>query len=598
MPAAVEIRRGKGALSDINGSYSQLESIPDARPEQKRRPEVVVAELSISQQPSATAGNRFGNVILGLLVRGFCTGLRLGWLAVPISLAVSMPPGLTDSVADLLARKEQRLESLWAEYWLADYRAAQGDPSASTRRVQSAIRSELTDASFVRALQAARFPDRLLERRRTLFLDEAARAQVAGDPSLAKLVEEISRRETNFRYRVAGRELTRAELATALQSNPDREVRRAAWEARAQLSPTNGDPVRRAIRLRNALSRQYSGVPFADATLTRAEIDRSQLFQWFEEIQVASDAPYRRLIARMREELRVTQVEPWDIDYYFSTFAKDLGGSVFRVADPWPSISRLAFDLSYDVKRLPIEVKVADITFGGATYPILYGREIKILVNKYSGIRFVDTLLHEFGHAIHYAFAGERSFLLLKSGHSEAFDEGLAQVMALMLYRPQVAMKYFGLNRDQACAIADRYRLKSLFDMRETIAESLFELAAYDNPEQDLAALYNRIYSAHLGLDLHGQAVWTFNPFYASEPLYLQNYVLAEMFARQVHHTLQGRFGAQWGKSAGALLRNGLFSAGARTSRDEALLSTTGEALTTKYLTDTFLRSRGDGACP
>ena len=206
------------------------------------------------------------------------------------------------------------------------------------------------------------------------------------------------------------------------------------------------------------------------------------------------------------------------------------------------------------MNTLPVEMEVADIVFGGATYPILYGRKVKLLLNRYSGVRFADTLLHEFGHALHYAFVDEPTFLL-QSGYPESFDEGLGQVMALMLYRPRIAMSYFGLQREQACAMAEAYRLKSLFDMRETIAESLFELAAYNNPEQDLAALYNQIYSANLGVDLHGQAVWTFDPFYASEPMYLQNYVLAEMFGRQAHHTLQERFGEEWGKPPARCLR-------------------------------------------
>lgn len=158
-------------------------------------------------------------------------------------------------------------------------------------------------------------------------------------------------------------------------------------------------------------------------------------------------------------------------------------------------------------------------------------------------------------------------------------------------------MSYFGLQREQACAMAEAYRLKSLFDMRETIAESLFELAAYNNPEQDLAALYNQIYSANLGVDLHGQAVWTFDPFYASEPMYLQNYVLAEMFGRQAHHTLQERFGEEWGQAAGAMLKAKLFSAGARSGRDDALRSLTGESLTPKYLIEMFRQTLQPAGC-
>jgi hypothetical protein len=75
---------------------------------------------------------------------------------------------------------------------------------------------------------------------------------------------------------------------------------------------------------------------------------------------------------------------------------------------------------------LSIDLKVADIAFGGATYPVIYGREIKMLVNRHTGLRFTDTLMQEFGHAVHYSLIDEPSFLL-KSGYSEAFDEGAGQ---------------------------------------------------------------------------------------------------------------------------------------------------------------------------
>ena len=124
--------------------------------------------------------------------------------------------------------------------------------------------------------------------------------------------------------------------------------------------------------------------------------------------------------------------------------------------------------------------------------------------------------------------------------------------------------------------------------MRELMADFLFELSFYDNPDQDLTALYNRIYSQLLSVNMHGLAVWAFDPFYASQPIYEHNYVLAEMFARQVRHALQRRFGPYWGKDAGTFLREQFFSQGARHTLDEILLESTGEPLTPRYLIHSF----------
>ena len=149
--------------------------------------------------------------------------------------------------------------------------------------------------------------------------------------------------------------------------------------------------------------------------------------------------------------------------------------------------SSWAATLGYDLDQQPIEMRTADLSFAGAAYPILYGREVKVLANRYAGIRFYDRLLHATGHALHYSMMNEPSFLL-RANYAEPFDEGMAQVLALMLYRPEVNTKLFGLSEAQAAVMAQRYRLKSLFDLRDTMADSLFEFEAYADPDQDLSA--------------------------------------------------------------------------------------------------------------
>src|SRR5437660_8476669 len=117
-------------------------------------------------------------------------------------------------------------------------------------------------------------------------------------------------------------------------------------------------------------------------------------------------------------------------------------------------------------------MQLYDLSFTGVETPILYGKEVKILANRYSGMFFFDRLFHATGHALHYSMMNEPSFLL-RANYAEPFDEGLAQVMALMLYRPEVDRELFGLTLEQARIVADAHRLRELFDLRNTMVDSL-----------------------------------------------------------------------------------------------------------------------------
>lgn len=131
-------------------------------------------------------------------------------------------------------------------------------------------------------------------------------------------------------------------------------------------------------------------------------------------------------------------------------------------------------------------------------------------------------------------------------------------------------------THDQAL---DAHRLGSLFELRRRIASSLFEFEAYANPDQDLPALYDRLFQKHVGVSTHGAPVWAFNPFYATGPIYQQSYVLAEMVGRQIHDAVDHRFGRRWSPEAGAYLRAKFFSRGGSRTLDEILVEGTGQPL-------------------
>jgi oligoendopeptidase F len=206
-----------------------------------------------------------------------------------------------------------------------------------------------------------------------------------------------------------------------------------------------------------------------------------------------------------------------------------------------------------------------------------------MLVSKHKGVRFTDTILHESGHALHFSFVQEPSFIL-RDNYPPPMDEGLGQTMSLMLFRPEISTTVYGLSEDEGRALLQRRRLESNYSLRVLMVQSEFELEAYANPDQNLTAAYDHICSKYLDVDCHRSDIWGYDPYYAAIPLYEQNYVLAEMFAYQVHHTLDQRFGREWGHDSGTYLHDKFLTRGGMLTLDEIMQQGTGEKLTAGYL--------------
>jgi len=503
---------------------------------------------------------------------------RLLMSLVLLSATVAENPAV---VAARLDSRETQLENLYADYWRTEYKIAMGEHELSSRPIQEEIRTVVSDDTFLRELKRTSFPDALLKARRKLFLNEAIYTGITNDPVLTAVVEQITQQENAIRYRVGDRQLTRAELTDLLAHNSDRTLREQAWRATSQISAANSERIQTAIKLRNQLARKYSSELFSTFMLQRKGMEVQTLFEWFDVIREETEPEYQHLLERMRRELGISKIEPWDLEFYFSHLTNEFESRRFLIENGWTKAKELTAGLGYNLD--PVEMHIADLSFGGAAYPVLYGREVKVLANRYSGTYFYDRLLHATGHALHYQMMAEPSFLL-RNNYAEPMDEGMAQVIALMLYRPEVNTKLFALTPEQASIVGETYRLKSLFTVRNTIADSLSEFEAYADPDQDPSAVYNRIHAKYLGVDMHDAAVWAFNPMYGSDPIYLQSFVVGEMVAHQIQHKTDQEFGTEWDKRAGKYLKTNFYSHGAAKTMDNLMRSGTGEPLTPRYL--------------
>ena len=512
------------------------------------------------------------------------------WVLLWLAMVSPLMAEDRSAVAADLDTREGRLENLYADYWRTEFRIAMGDQNLSSRLIQEQIRGVVSDEKFLRELDRVRFSAGQLKTRRKLFLNEAVYTRITNDPALTAVVEQITKQENAFRYKVGDQQLTRAEITDLLAHNPDRNLREKAWRATSQIADANGKRIEDAIKLRNQLAGKYSSELFSSFVLQRKGLGVQQLFEWFEQIREQTEPAYQGLLLRMRRELKVSKIEPWDLEFYFSNFTNEFESHKFSTDDGFTKIKELTATFGYNL--VPVEMHVADLSFAGAAYPVLYGREVKLLANRYSGIYFYDRLLHATGHALHYQMIDEPSFLL-RNNYAEPADEGMAQLMTLMLYRPEINKGLFGLTPEQASTIEATYRLKMLYNVRNAIADSLTEFEVYADTNQDPSAIYNRIHEKYMGVDMHETAVWAFNPMYGSDPIYLQSFVVGEMVAHQIQHRTDQQFGRRWGKQAGEYLKANFFSRGASPSLDALMQGGTGETLTPRYLIQ-FLKSTAD----
>ena len=215
-----------------------------------------------------------------------------------------------ESVQEMLDRKEQQLEQLYSVYWEIQYRMEQGDTTASDKKVQRKLRDVLNDPTFLDELKRSHFAEPVLQRRRQLFLEVAADSQISTDTELAGRVESIRKASSAKRYKIGEKRLERPELDNTIAHSSDRNLRRNAWYAQAELTDLTGDQIRQVIKLRNKLGTRYANRSFTDFMLERRATNRRDLTNWFEQIRTASEPEYRTLLSRAQQDLRFDSAEP------------------------------------------------------------------------------------------------------------------------------------------------------------------------------------------------------------------------------------------------------------------------------------------------
>ena len=530
---------------------------------------------------------------------------------------------MTSPPADLVARIEAELRPLEVElaeaWWESNTRSS---TAADVRRTAAELarRSYLADADTFAAVRAARddlagdpAADPLLRRQLDVLHDAFVPHQVSADLRRA-IVELETTVESTFNNitvdgdaspALDGRRVDDNAIAEILRTSDDADERRAAWEASKQIGPEVANRIRELARLRNQAARDLGARDHFALALATGELDETRLFATLDDVDRATAEPFaawkRDVDTSLARRFRCTadDLRPWHYDDPFFQSPPAEGAiaidHLFVDADLEALTLRTYDGLGLDVRPV-------------LGHSDLYAREgksqhafcididragdVRVLCNVEPSERWMDTMLHEFGHAIYDRECDDTLPWLVRGAAHALTTEGIAMLMGRLPRDPRWLRNVAAIDDDAVAAIApalaEARRAALLVFARWVLVMTNFERSLYADPDADLDTLWWDLVERHQLLhrpDGRHAPDWAAKIHLAAAPVYYQNYLYGELFASQLDATLAARTdGLVDQRAAGELLRTDVFAPGASLRWDDLVTRATGEPLSATHL--------------
>ena len=436
--------------------------------------------------------------------------------------------------------------------------------------------------------------------------------------TIVDLSTEIEEKFSTFRGNIRGEKVTDNTIKEILKSQTDSEERKLAWLASKQVGAAVAEDIIRLVKLRNQVAKNLGFENYHTMSLTISEQDVDELDKIFTELYELTNAPFAALKADLDKKLaancdiEVSQLMPW---HYHDPFFQET-----------PMVYELDLDVFYEDKDIK---ELSASFFAGIGLNVesvlaksdLYEREgknphafctdidregdVRILCNIKSNESWMETTLHELGHAVYDKFHDRDVPYLLREPAHAFTTEAIAMFFGRLSRNPAWMQQMLDLSDEQRWEIekvSGRYmQLKQLIFARWAMVMYNFEKELYANPDQDLNSLWWKMVEEYqLVKRSEGRDApdWAAKIHFTVAPSYYHNYMLGELLASQLHNHLVHKvlklesdknvsYVDQ--KKVGDFLRQNVFEVGNVYHWNEMIERATGEPLIAKYFVRQFV---------
>lgn len=456
--------------------------------------------------------------------------------------------------------------------------------------LNESLRQIVSDDRLLKAIEdeMAAGPAPLLQRELKLTRSLVLEGRITQHPDVQALHTGLVEHHMHARPVVDGQAVSAAQLQRTLAFNPDRDTRRAAYEAYAQVSAGAAPDLKAFIKKLNELSKAVGYSDYYRFTLAQDDIDPQFLHDSLQSFKTASLAPASAAADAMADFLEVDPLEPWDVPFAKQMLMNDLD-EYFPADNALPSLRRTLAAIGIDIDALPITVDTEQHdskTYSAFCFAINPPDDVRVTANPLPGFGFYIRLYHEFGHAVHAAHNRQDRWVFR---HEPAcFSEGMANILSALIHEPEWLGRNTNLKPHQLQRLDLLHKILA-FDRRDSLARVAFELSAYHDPDRDLDALYHERVSEY-SLTPHSKelSLWASSPLYASHPAYLHNYFLGAMISAQTIEHLKRDGHGLFAPATGQFLVDNYYAPGRSIPWTEKVRRATGEALNASHLLTSY----------
>jgi peptidyl-dipeptidase A len=382
------------------------------------------------------------------------------------------------------------------------------------------------------------------------------------EPALLKcmvaLSNQVEKAFNVYRAKVSGKEMTDSQVRKVLKTSKDSRERQAVWEASKAVGGAVEKDLRALVKLRNEAATKLGFQNYHALQLYLNEQDGAELIRLFDELDDLTREPFRAAKSELDAKLAancgvaVTELMPWHYhDPFFQeapvVFAADLDAP-YAKADLLELCRKF-----YASIGLPIDdvITRSDLYEKKGKSPHAFCTDIdregdvRVLGNIVNNEYWMGTMLHELGHSVYSSKNIPRTLPYLLRWESHILTtEGVA--MMFERFSKQLSwLEKMGLKVENARAFDEAARKTQrnqlLIFSRWCQVMLRFEKGMYENPEQDLSALWWGMVEKY---QLLRRPPDRGAPDYASKihivntPVYYHNYQMGQLFASQLHHAI------------------------------------------------------------